>query len=69
MSADPCFERHTHTGMDMENSTAATEDIQEYPLRAIIEEYGLLLGGTYTFALLLGTILSTNMLWHLRVRQ
>ena len=53
----------------MENSTEAIGDIEEYPLKAIVEEYSLHLGGIYTFALLLGTILSTNMLWHLRVRQ
>ena len=59
-------EKYTKTnfiGMsDMGNSSECGE---EYVMKAIIEEYGMVLGGSCTFALLLGMILSANMLRHL----
>ena len=59
-------ENHTKTnfiGMtDMGNSS---ECGKEYMMKAIIEEYGMVLGGSCTFALLLGMMLSANMLRHL----
>ena len=59
-------ENHTKTNfigmIDMRNSS---ECGKEYVMKGILEEYGMVLGGSCTFALLLGMILSANMLRHL----
>ena len=59
-------ENHTKTKfLGMSHMGNLSECGKEYAMKAIIEEYGVVLGGSCTFALLLGMILSANMLRHL----
>ena len=59
-------EKYTKTNfigvIDMGNSSKCGK---EYVMKAIVEEYGMVLGWSCTFALLLGMILTANMLRHL----